>query len=215
MIDITAQRLSFKQFYEENGASLFGAIHCDEFGCPVLSSNQIALVSIGELQPFEAWVVQSSRNIPRHVQDAFSRHLWYSQWTLAHIQLEKVEVDVESFFLLMHSGVSDDGWDNDAFSVDIFNERGDFVYATNYIDRDKGEGREWKTKQTDHGDFTYCAGGIVPPWPGDEPDIIYSDTPIWTVDTTTPAAVKTVTNVEVRDNEDGTTTTISHIRESS
>lgn len=178
-MDLDAQRLMVRQFYEEHHDNLSEMVwygRCEGFAP---SFERVASVTLGELSPLEVEIKRINQTVPQSVSDAFARHLWYSQWNFAYLFLIKIAIDEESFFFLFHLGISDDGWDNDTNLVEIFNEQGEFVDATDSTYQVLS--LKWNEKPFTHED---CRNGKTgeppPPWSGDDPDAVYYCEPLWT-----------------------------------
>ncbi|MBD2198849.1 MULTISPECIES: hypothetical protein [Calothrix] len=179
-MDLDTQRLMVRQFYEEQYENLSEMVWYSKregFSPPF---ERIASVTIGELSPLEVEIERINQNVPQSVSDAFARHLWYSQWNFAYLFLVKVPINEQSFFFLFHLGISDDAWDNDTSLVEIFNEQGEFVDATDSTFY-QVLSMKWNEKPFTHED---CRDGKTneppPPWSGDDPNAVYYSEPLWT-----------------------------------
>jgi hypothetical protein len=167
-MDLVAQKLIARQFYEKNCMNLFEAIFDNrfEFFTPII--EKVASVEILELTPLKIKIERVGGHIPQSVFDAFARHFWYSQWNFADLFLVKVPIDGQSFFFLFHNGVCADAWDNSTRLVEIFAEQGEFVGGTHSI---YDGAVDWIEEQFTHED---CRDGrtnaFPPPWPGDDSD---------------------------------------------
>ncbi|WP_219907669.1 hypothetical protein [Aphanothece hegewaldii] len=70
------------------------------------------------------------QSVPQSVSNAFDRHFWYSQWTLTQLFLIKIPINGQNTFFLFILGFGDDGWDNDANFIEVFDEQGEFIGAS-------------------------------------------------------------------------------------
>lgn len=167
-MDLDAQRLLARQFYEKNHVNLLEAISYDRLKFFTPTIEKVASVELWELDPLEIKIERVDQRIPQCVFDAFARHLWYSQWNFANLFLVKVPIDGQHFFFLLHAGISHDAWDNDTSLVEIYAEQGEFVGGTHFS---YNGAVNWTDKQFTHED---CRDGntndFPPPWVGDDSD---------------------------------------------
>jgi hypothetical protein len=180
-MDLDAQKLVVRQFYEEHHDNLYEMVVCGrnkgfsrpkDFAPPF---ERVASVTLPELNPLEVIFERISQNVPQSVSNAFDRHLWYSQWSFAELFLIKILIDKQSFFFLYRSGIRD-SYTN---SVEIYNEQGQFIDAP---PSDHGIWNiKWREKPFTHEDCrTDKTGAPPPPWPEDDPYGVSHDEPWWT-----------------------------------
>lgn len=174
------QKLLVRQFYEEHCDNFFEAMwdqKCKSFSP---SFERVASVILGQLSPLEVEIEKYNQYVPQSVSDAFARHLWYSQWNFADLFLIKVSINEQSFFFIFHLGICDDAWDNSNTQViEIFNEQGEFIDATN--SNCSIASMKWNDKPFAREYFRNGkTGDPPPPWIGDDPHALYHGEPLWT-----------------------------------
>jgi hypothetical protein len=169
----STRKTSVKSFYEEELAKL------QETGSfkPLFPDCQIGRVELRSLHTdvgFDCLEVERPPlDLPQPVTDTFNRHFWYSQHNLSDLHLVRAPVESEVSFALLVQGFVDDGWDNEGWFIEIFDEQGQFVDAGT-CDAETGE-ITWLGRQLSRRDFNTRP----PAWTGDEPTTRSTTQPMW------------------------------------
>lgn len=184
-MDLDERRLAVRQFYElfcEKNylvTSLYETVvrgKCPEV-CPLYQPiASLKLLAKSVSSGFDCVEIERiQQKIPQTVADAFTRHFWYSQWTLSELFLVKIPIAEQDTFFLFVVGLGDDGWENNTMFIEIFAEQGEFIGATDlYCDREV----KWREKQFTNQDYRDIRGESPPPWSGDVPKDVPYDKPL-------------------------------------
>lgn len=116
------QKQIAEKFFGENSELLEQVIHNVLTSLRHTELERVASVCIRNFLPFSVEIERVRNTLPQPIFEAFSRHLWCSQYSFADIYLIKVDIGSKKIFLLFHLGVVADGWDNEIGLLEIFTE---------------------------------------------------------------------------------------------
>ena len=129
------------------------------------------------------------QKVPKSVSDTFDRHFWYSQHNFSDLYLLKIPIAGKIAFILLISGIHNDGWDNSGSQIEILDEHGEFLGSGTLC---HGEGFDWQDRPLNGEDFNTPA----PSWIGDanESQVPRAEweaqmKPIWTEEILTKLAI--------------------------